>query len=77
MTIDPDEDITLVVGPLVADLAAPSNGSMKWDADCGHQVWLSPSTQKCLVQYQHGGERYEVMCQDCALKVVRELEDSP
>jgi protoheme ferro-lyase len=78
MSDDDDDVIDVVVGPLVESMAEPTPGSMVWSADCGHEVWLSVSTQHFLVQHMNKGKGYEVMCPGCALKAVQEqAEESP
>lgn len=62
--MEPNE-VDIVVCVPVRDDFTPAEGSMKWDGDCGHQVWVSRSTQHFLV---HNPQHYRVKCLECAAR---------
>jgi hypothetical protein len=71
--VDPTDadEVDCLVSMRVEQQPNPVEGAMKWMGTCGHEVWLSLTSQKFLVQY---GDGVDVLCMECALELANSQE---
>lgn len=64
----PEEDDTILLSvPTAVPKSIP--GSIARMAQCGHEVWVSPTSQRMLVEHESKGSgSVEIRCLDCGVK---------